>query len=102
MILVNEMIENAKRFKQLMRSLKNIEKQLDTLVILQKATMPEPKVGKEEERILKLCDRKHTIDDIVQETGKKSGNVKVVLFNLRKKGLVRSIRSEGKTTYERI
>lgn len=93
---------SKEQFKKLMKSLKNIEAKLDILIALQKAVTPKPSVGKEEKKILKLCDRKHTVDDIVKETGKKRSNVEAVLSHLRKKGLIRSIRREGKTTYERI
>jgi len=96
------MVSDTERHKEMMRSLKNIEAKLDILITLQKAIAPKPSIGEEEKKILRLCDKKHTIDDIVQETGKTESNVKVVLYNLRKKALIRSIKSKGKTVFERI
>jgi len=90
------------QFNKLMKSLKSLESKLDVLITLQKTIAPKPRVGKEENKILKMCDRKHTVDDIVKETGKKEGNVMVVLSNLRKKGLITSVKLKGKTIYERI
>lgn len=97
------MVSDAKRFEKLMRSLKSIEAKLDILITLQKAITPKPSVGKEEKKILKLCDKKHTIDDIVKETGKTRTNVQSILSILRKKALIRSAKSKDKkTVYERI
>ena len=93
---------NKKQFSELMKSLKSIEAKLDILITLQKAVTPKPKVGKEEKKILKFCDRKHTIDDIVKETGKKHSNVRATLSNLRKKALIRSVKTKDKFVYERI
>ncbi|MHC3130070.1 MAG: hypothetical protein IBV52_08370 [Candidatus Bathyarchaeota archaeon] len=97
------MVNDAKRFEKLMHVLKSIETKLDTLITLQKAVTPKPSVGKEETKILKLCDKKHTIDDIVQETGKTRSNVESILTILRKKALIRSTKStDKKTVYKRI
>lgn len=94
------MIDNSKKS---LRSLKNIEKKLDILIALQKRATSPPEMGKEEEKVLKLCNKKHTIDDIMKKTGKERSNVKSVLFHLRNKGLIISVRSkEKKTVYERI
>lgn len=90
------------QFNKLMKSLKSIESKLDVLVRLQRASMPKPSVGKEEKKILKLCDKKHTIDDMAKETGKKPHNVTVILSNLRKKGLIGSVKVKDKPVYERI
>jgi len=91
-----------KQFNKMIKSLKSINSKLDILIRLQRANMPKPTVGEEEKKILKLCDRKHTIEDIMKETKKKRHNVEVVLSNLRKKVLIGSVRREGKTVYERI
>ena len=97
------MVSDAKRFKELISLLKNIEGKLDILISLQRRVAPEPSVGKEEKKILKLCDKKHTIDDIMKKTGKKRSNVTVVLTKLRKKGLIISVKSKDKKiVYERI
>lgn len=93
---------SKEQFKKLMRSLKSIESKLDVLVRLQKASMPKPKIGEEEKKIRKLCDRKHTIDDMMKETMKTRTNVQSILTNLRKKGLIRSVKLKDKLVYERI
>ena len=90
------------QFKKLMKSLKSMESKLDILIRLQKASMPKPSIGKEEKKILKLCDKKHTIDDIAKETGKTPRNVTVVLSNLRKRALIKSVKLKDKLVYERI
>lgn len=97
------MVSDKERHKEMMCSLKNIEAKLDTLITLQKAITPKPSVGEEEKKVLKLCDKKHTIDDIVKETGKTRTNVKSLLSILRKKALIRSVKSKSrKIVYERI
>ena len=90
------------QFNKLMKSLKSIESKLDVLVRLQRASMPKPKIGEEEKKILKLCDKKHSIDDIVKETKKTRNSVKVTLTRLKKKALVRSVKVKDKLVYERI
>jgi small-conductance mechanosensitive channel len=90
------------QINKLLKSLKSIESKLDVLVRLQKASMPKPKIGEEEKKIRKLCDKKHTIDDMVEETKKTRTNVTSILTNLRKKGLIRSVKLKDKLVYERI
>ena len=85
-----------------MKLLKSIETKLNVLVNLLRASLPKPKITPEERKILKLCDKKHTIDDMVKATGKTRNNVKVTLTHLRHKGLISSIKLEGKVVYERI
>jgi len=93
---------SRKQFDQLLKSLRSIENKLETLVILQKAVMPKQKLGSEQNKILKLCDKKHTVEDMVKETGKTKSNVKSILSILRKKGLIRSVKLKDKVVYERI
>lgn len=90
------------QFKKLMNSLKRIETKLDILVRLQRASMPKPKITAAEKTILKLCDKKHTIDDMMKETGKTKTNVNKLLSQLRKKGCIRSLKLKDKLVYERI
>ena len=87
---------------ELLKSLKNIEGKLDILVSLQKVNTPMPKIGKEEEKILKLCDKKHSIAEMMQETGKKEGTINATLNHLKNKGLIQPIRLADKVVYERI
>lgn len=90
------------QFKKLMKSLKSINTKLDILIGLQRASMPKPKVTTEEKKILKLCDKKHTIEDMMQATGKTKTNVNFLLSQLRRKGLIRSVKSKDKLVYGRI
>ncbi len=86
----------------LFKKLDDINDKLEILIILQKRTIPEPQLGIEEAKLLKLCDKKHTIDDIVRETGKTENNVKVTLSNLRSKGIIRSVESNDSIVYDKI
>ena len=90
------------QFRKLMKSLKSIETKLDILVRLQRASMPKPRITPEEKKILRLCDKKHTIKDMMKETGKTETNVNKLLSLLRKKGCIRSVRLKDKVVYERI
>jgi transcription initiation factor IIE alpha subunit len=93
---------SKEQFKELLKSLKGIEDKLEILINLQKMTLPKPSLGKEERKVLKLCDRKHTIDDIVRETGKSKNNVNVILSRLRDKGVIRSVEVKNRLVYEKI
>ena len=93
---------SKEQINKLLKSLKSIEAKLDILIALQKAVSPKPKVSKEERKILKLCNRKHTIKDIMKETGKTETNVNKTLSMLRKKALIKSVKLKGKLVYERI
>lgn len=91
-----------KQFKELTKLLKSIETKMEILINILKASMPKPKVTPEERKILKLCDKKHTIDDMMKATGKTKTNVNFLLSQLRKKGLITSIRMKDKLVYEKI
>ena len=97
---------SKKRFEELLKSIKNIESKLEVLVTIQKtiqkASIPKPKIGKEQKKILKLCDKKHSMDDMVLKTNKKKGTIKATLNNLRNKGMIQSIKIDNKVVYERI
>jgi DNA-binding transcriptional ArsR family regulator len=92
----------TKQFDALAASLKSIEEKLDILISLQKRALPKPNIGTEEKKILQLCDRKHTVADIVGATNKTENNVNVILSHLRDKGLIRSTEVKGNTVYEKI
>jgi hypothetical protein len=93
---------STEQFKEFSKTLKDIDDKLSILIILQKRVAPKPPIGVEETKVLKLCDKKHTIDNIVKETGKTENNVKVTLSNLRGKGLIRSLEINGIVVYEEI
>lgn len=87
---------------KLIKSLKRIESKLDTMIRLKKATMPKPTVTTAEKEVLKLCDKKHTIQDIANKTGKTETNVNFLLSQLRKKVLIRSVKMDDKIVYKRV
>jgi DNA-binding transcriptional ArsR family regulator len=91
-----------KQFDELMKSLKDIQDRLDIIISVQKATMPKPKITVEEKKILKLCDKKHTAEEIATATNKTENNVNVTLSRLRDKGLIRSVEIKDRTVYEKI
>jgi hypothetical protein len=91
-----------KQFEELVDLLKSIESKLDTLVNFQRASMPKPKIPPEEETILRLCDGKHTIEDMVNETGKKNSYVRKILTQLRKKGVVESKRFGERVVHKKV
>jgi len=93
---------SKKQFNDLMKSLKSIESNLDLLVRLQKANLPKPKITTEEKKVLKLCDKKHTVSDMMKKIGKTETNVNKLLSLLRGKGVIRSVKKKDKLVYERI
>jgi Fic family protein len=93
---------STKEHQEIVRLLKSIEEKLDTLVNFQRTMMPKPKLGKEERKVLKLCDRKNTIAEIATKTGKTNNNVNFMLTQLRRKGVIRSVKIRNRTVYERI
>jgi biotin operon repressor len=93
---------SKKQVEELLKSLKGIEEKLEILISLHKATMPKPIIGREEKKVLILCDRKHTEEEIAKETGKTENNVNVMLSHLRDKGLIKSVEIKGRTVYEKI
>lgn len=92
----------TKDFRELLKTVKNIESKLDVIVSLQKASIDMPNVGTEEEKILKLCDKKHTIADMMQVTSKKEGTINATLNHLKGKAMIRTVIVDSKTVYERI
>ncbi len=93
---------SKEQFEVLTKSLKNIDEKLEILIILQKRALPKPSVGDEEKKVLKLCDRKHTIDDIVKATGKSENSVNIILTRLRDKVLIKSVEINDTIVYQRI
>jgi len=93
---------DEKQFKELMKSMKSLESKLDKLIIFAKASVPKPKVSPEENKILKLCNKKNSIDDMMKKTRKTRTNVKFILSQLRKKRYIESIKIKNKLVYRRI
>jgi hypothetical protein len=88
--------------KQIIKLLKSIDDKLDVLINIQKKSMPKQEIGQEEKKVLELCDRKHTIADIANETNKTENNVNFILSRLRDKVLIKSVQVNDNTVYERI
>jgi DNA-binding transcriptional ArsR family regulator len=91
-----------KKLDAIAASLKSIDEKLDILINLQKRALPKPIIGREENRVLQMCDRKHTIADIAIATNKTKNNVNFILSRLRDKGLIKSTEVQCNTVYERI
>jgi len=87
------------QFKLLMNILKEINQKLSVLITLQKSSAKPPKLGTEENIVLKLCNGKNSVNDIMTATKKTRNNVKKTLSNLRKKGLIRTTTINKKTVY---
>lgn len=75
---------------EILKQLKDINKKLDILINLAKLNTPKQKPTKEEEKIFSLCDKKNTVADMVEKTGKKRSNVEFILNSLRTKSLITS------------
>lgn len=90
------------QFKQLLDVLKDISSKLSILIAFEKSSAKPQKIGGEEGIILKLCNGKNSIDNMIESTGKKRNNIEVVLTHLRKKGMIRSTRYLDKTVYVKI
>ena len=90
------------QFNKLVESITKIEKKIDTLIALQKSTIPKQKLSSEEKKILSLCNGKNTIDVLAQKTNKTKANVRATLSNLRNKGLVESEKINGNQIYSRV
>ncbi len=57
------------------------------------------KAGSAEEQVYELCDGNNTVQDIINQTKKSSGNIRGVLSTLRRKGLIR-LKSDSTDIYE--
>lgn len=90
------------QYKPLLKILKGIDQKLSILISLQKTSSKPTKLGSEANTILKLCNGKSSIDDIMKTTNKTKGNVKTTLSFLRKKGLIKTIKINKKTVYVKI
>lgn len=87
---------------EILGSLKNIEKKLDVLIKIQKSMAPEPKITSDEKKILKFCNSKYDVSEIVTLTNKTRGVVDVLLSRLRGKGIIKSTKIKGKTVYTKV
>jgi len=60
------------------------------------------KLGKVEKAVLDLCDLRHTTDEMASKLKKKPGHISKTLTGLKKKGLIKSVKVEGRTCYIRV
>jgi len=88
--------------KQILKVLKDIDSKLSILISLQKTIAKPANLGKAEKEILKLCNGKNTMKDIMEITSKKKNNVESTLSHLRKKGIIKSATMNKKTVYVKI
>ena len=86
---------------EILKQMKSINGKLDILINLTRLSAPKQKPTKEEEKILSLCNMKNTVADMIEKTGKKRGNVEVVLISLRNKSLINSNSVKDKETGKR-
>lgn len=93
---------NDSQFEDFINGIKRLEQKLDIMISLQKSSIKRPKVSGEEKTILKLCNGKHMIQDMVRTTNKTTNNVKVTLTHLKKKGLIKSVKIKNKLVYVRL
>lgn len=91
-----------KQFKALTKVLNSIDSKLSILINLQKSTIKTPDLGKEEKIILKLCNGKNTIENMVKVCNKTKNNIKVTMNHLKKKGMVKSAKINKKIVYVKI
>lgn len=87
---------------EILGSLKNIEKKLDVLIKIQKSIASEPKISSNVKKVLKFCNSKYTINEIVDKTNKTKGSVKVILSKLRGQGIIKSVKIKGKIVYSKV
>ena len=95
-------MNNIKTDVEILKSLKNIEKKLDILIIFQKSMAPEPKINSEEKLILSFCNSNNTVDEITEQTKKTKKSVEGILQRLRNKGVIKSFKIQKKTVYSKV
>lgn len=90
------------QYTQLLKILREINEKLSILISLQKVSTKPPSLGDSEKQILKLCNGKNSVDDMMKITSKKRNNIEVTLNHLRKKGMIKSNTLNQKTVYFKI
>jgi predicted ArsR family transcriptional regulator len=89
---------------QVVERLDGVIERLDLLIALAiPAVGPEADLlGKVERAVLELCDMRNTADQIANRIGKNKHHVEVALSQLRKKGLVTTVRSGTRVVHARV
>jgi hypothetical protein len=93
----------ADKTDPLIQRLDAIVERLDMLLICLVPPLADPKgeLGKVESAILGFCDMQHTCEDIAARIGKSKHHVEVTVSTLRKKGMVRNVKTNGRLVYLR-
>ena len=90
------------QFQDLINVLKSMDKKLNILIAIQKASSPTPKLPPIEEEILKLCNSKNTIKDMMEKAEKNKNQIEITLSRLRSKGMIKSVTVKEKLVYKKI
>jgi len=93
---------NDDKLNQILKTLKDINNKLSILISLQKSLMESPKLGEEVKAILKLCNGKNSVEDMIKISKKNRNTIEVALSYLRKKAIIRSTKFKNKTVYVKI
>lgn len=87
--------------------LEKLDEVVDRLNLLIELSVPPLNVeglelGEVERDVLALCDLRHTTKDIASRLRKTPNNMKQIVFQLRKKGLIESVKIRKETYYARL
>jgi len=76
---------------EIVKLLKSIDSKLDTLITLSRLTVPKQTPTEEEKKVLKFCNRKNSVLEIMKQTEKTRTAVDNLLSNMRLKGIIKSV-----------
>ena len=93
---------NESQFQKCVSILKGIDDKLSILISLQKSLITPPSLGNEEKTVLKLCNGKNSVEDMMKIANKKRNNIEVTLSHLKKKGIIKSTKINDKHVYVKI
>lgn len=87
--------------------LEKLDQIVEHLGLLINLSIPPPDAQKSglsgtERQVFELCDMKHTTDNIAHKLNKNKHNIEVTLTNLRKKGIVQSVKIGKKAYHVRV
>jgi len=90
--------------KDVVERLDGLIERLDILVTLSvpPLNIEGLKLGEVEKQVLELCDLKNTREDMASKLRKNLKHIDKTLSGLRDKGLIRSLKTSGKTYYVRL
>lgn len=85
--------------------LEEINEKMDIIISLMIPPFSEDRYelkGETQLKVLKLCDLKHTQQDMVKKLGKTKKSISRAIEELSKKNLIRSVHKEDKFVYLRL